>query len=82
MQQHLLLKRAQDNSKRDEQFEDHCVHLNLQENAVGLLECRGRIQGDYPIYLPDSHPFAEKMVAEAHISTLHGGSEPHNGKDS
>ena len=73
MQRHLLLKRAQDNSKRDERFEDHCVHLNLQENADGLLECRGRIQGDYPIYLPDSHPFAEKMVAEAHISTLHGG---------
>ena len=73
MQRHLLLKRAQDNSKRDERFEDHCVHLNLQENADGLLECRGRIQGDYPIYLPDSHQFVEKMVAEAHISTLHRG---------
>ena len=73
MQRHLLLKRALDNSKRDERFEDHCVHPNPQENADGLLECRGRIQGDYPIYLPDSHPFAEKMVAEAHISILHGG---------
>ena len=39
MQRHLLLKRARDNSKRDERFENHFVHLNLQENADGLLEC-------------------------------------------
>ncbi|PFX28395.1 Pro-Pol polyprotein [Stylophora pistillata] len=73
MQRHLWLKRAQVNLKREERFEDHCVHLNLQENANGLLEFQGRIQGDYPIYLPEFHPFAEKMVADAHIRTLHGG---------
>ena len=73
MQRHLWLKQAQDKSKRDKQFKDHCVQLNLEENADGLLECQGLIQGDYSIYLPDSHPVAEKMVAEAHISTLHGG---------
>lgn len=73
MQRHLWLKRTQVKFKRDERFEDHRVQLNLQENADGLLECRGRIQGDYPIYLPESHPFAEKMVADAHIRTLHGG---------
>ena len=27
--------------------------LNLQENENGLLECRGRIVGHYPLYLPN-----------------------------
>ena len=47
--------------------------LNLQENAEGLLECRGRIQGIYPIYLPDTSTLAEKFVQHAHKTTLHGG---------
>lgn len=47
--------------------------LNLQENAQGILECRGRIQGEYPVYLPDTHAFTEKLVEEAHWHTLHGG---------
>ena len=28
--------------------------LNLQENENGLLECRGRIVGHYPLYLPNT----------------------------
>ena len=47
--------------------------LNLQKNEQGLLECRGRIQGDYTIYLPDDDLFSEKLVARAHENTLHGG---------
>ena len=38
-----------------------------------MLECRGRIQGVYPIYVPESHQFARKLVEEAHDRTLHGG---------
>ena len=29
--------------------------------------------GEYPIYLPDEHPFTAKLVFNAHLSTLHGG---------
>ena len=29
--------------------------------------------GEYPIYLPDDHPFTAKVVFKAHLSTLHGG---------
>lgn len=47
--------------------------LNLQKNDDGLLECRGRLQGDYPIYIPDSTILAEKIVQRAHNTTLHGG---------
>ena len=65
--------RAQNNAKGSEKFEEDRLQLNLQERQDGLLECRARIQGDYPIYLPDSHPFTEKQTVVAHQSTLHGG---------
>ncbi|XP_044182089.1 uncharacterized protein LOC114969988 [Acropora millepora] len=64
--------RAINNVKRREKFEEDRLQLNLQERQDGLLECHGRIQGDYPIYLPDSHPFTEKLTMVAHQSTLHG----------
>ena len=36
-------------------------------------ECRGRIQGTFPVYLPPKVSLSEKMVQDAHILTLHGG---------
>ena len=47
--------------------------LNLQPNQEDLLECRGRVQGEYPIYLPDTSIFSLRVVEEAHQQTLHGG---------
>ena len=67
------IKRAQQSSRVTESFERDQLQLNLQTNNEGILECRGRIQGQYPIYLPDSHPFTVKIVTEAHQRTLHGG---------
>ena len=49
------------------------MKLNLQQNKDGIFECRGRIQGHYPIYLPDDGVFTEKLVAHFHTQTLHGG---------
>ncbi len=63
------IKRAQTNCD----IEEDRMRLNLQINAEGLLECRGRIQGQYPLYLPDTHPFTAKIVEDAHLRTLHGG---------
>lgn len=48
------------------------LQLNLQSNTEGMLECRGRIQGHYPIYLPDDCQFTEKFVQRAHRHTIHG----------
>ena len=45
----------------------------MQTNASGLLECHGRIQGKYPIYLPTKAVFARKLVQKVHCETLHGG---------
>ena len=69
----LWLKRVQETFSTDERFEEHRLQLNLQPNENGLLECRGRIQGVCPIYVPESHQFARKLVEEAHDCTLHGG---------
>ena len=49
------------------------VALSLQLNQNGLLECRGRLQGDYPVYLSDTSLFARRVVEDAHLVTLHGG---------
>ena len=47
--------------------------LNLQYSDKQVLECRGRIIGEYPIYLSDDHPFIAKLVFNAHLVTLHEG---------
>ena len=50
--QHLFwVKRAQQSCE----LEDDRLRLNLQPNPHGVLECRGTIQGLYPLYLPDKH---------------------------
>ena len=49
------------------------VALNLQPNQEGLLECRGRIQGEYPVYIPETSILGLRLVEEAHKETLHGG---------
>lgn len=67
------IRRSQVRSKGTTKFEGDQLQLNLQENADGILECRGRIQGEYPAYLPDDAVFAEKLVTHSHIQTLHGG---------
>ena len=54
-------------------FSEDRLRLNLQESNDGLFECRGRIQGEYPIYVPGDHVLARKLVEEVHLKTLHGG---------
>ena len=65
--------KTQNEGQNSPKFEEDRARLNLQENNEGVLECRGRIQGDFPIYLPDTSLFSEKLVAETHKKTLHGG---------
>ena len=56
----------------DAHFQEEKLRLNLQPNDSGLCECRGCVQGDYPLYLPDDELFTQKLVE--HLKTLHGGS--------
>ncbi len=67
------IKKAQSRGERMEKFAEDKLQLNLQLNNNGICECRGRVQGDYPIYVPDGDILAEKLVAHMHLEMLHGG---------
>ena len=66
------IKKTQDQGRNSPKFDEDRVRLNLQENEEHILECRGRIQGEFPVYLSDENIFSEKLVADAHKKTLHG----------
>ena len=67
------IRRVQRRAKSSARYLDERLQLNLQENDEVILECRGRIQGMYPIFIPDDCEFAVKLVEEAHRTSLHGG---------
>ena len=67
------VKRVQPRATADKHYQEDRLQLNLQPNQDGVLECRGRIQGHFPVYLPDSQRFTEKLVTQFHLGTLHGG---------
>ena len=69
----FMIKRAQKDVDETSQFKNDCQRLNLVKNEEGIYECRGRIQGDYSLYLPFRHPVSEKIVENAYLQTLHGG---------
>ena len=56
------IKRAQQQAISDGHFQEDKLQLNLQRNADGVLECRGRIQGEYPVFLPDFALYTIKVV--------------------
>ena len=67
------IKRVQRDAQTTAKFEKDKLQLNLQINQQQILECRGCLEGEYPIYLPDDHPFTSKLLHQAHLATLHGG---------
>jgi hypothetical protein len=67
------IKRVQRDVQTTAKFEKDKLQLNLQINQQQVLECRGRLEGEYSIYLPDDHPFTSKLLHQAHLATLHGG---------
>jgi hypothetical protein len=72
-QELLWIKRAQNQGMSDDKFLEDKAQLHLESNSEEVLVCKGRIQGEYPIYLSDSTLYAAKVVEYAHESTLHGG---------
>ena len=65
-------KKTQKQWEGSDQSQEEQLRLNRQPNRKGGLECRGRIQGNYPVYLPDSALYTLKFVQHAHEITLHG----------
>ena len=56
------------------EFKDDAEKLNFQlDKTRRIYICKGRITGDYPISIPSNTSMSEKLVAYAHLKTLHGG---------
>ena len=72
-QELFWIKRSQCQGTNDAKFPDDKEQLNLKPNVEGVLECRGRIQGVYPVYLLDPALYTVKVVQCAHVVILHGG---------
>ena len=66
-------ERVQAEATYSKKFSAHKLQLNLQLRDSGLLECRGRLIGAYPIYLPDDNLFTFMFVQQVHLTTLHRG---------
>ena len=66
-------KKTEKQWEGSDQFQEDQLRLNLQPNRKEVLECRRRIQGNYPVYLPDSVLYTLKFLQHAHGITLHGG---------
>ena len=72
-QQELFwLKQAQQSALHPANFEEDKLQLNLQYNDQKVLECPGRIMGEYPMYLPDEYPFNAHLSLEGLDSARQG----------
>ena len=55
----------------DLQYKQYEEQLNLVKDEQEMFVWKGRIQGIDPIFFPSNSTFAEKMVMDAHLRTLH-----------
>ena len=67
------IKREQQRVQHSEKFKINEERLDLRQNSEGIYVCKGRIEGVYPIYLPNKSLLSEKIIFAVHKNTLHGG---------
>lgn len=66
------IRRVQSQDMQKPHFEQTRRELNLRPNANRVLKSHGRVQGQYPVYLPADSLFTRKLVQRIHAETLHG----------
>ena len=49
----MLIKREQNLYSNTKNFEISRQQLNLKMNQEGIYECHGRIERDYPVFIPN-----------------------------
>ena len=59
--------------QRHRQVSRRQIKTELTTELSWVYECRGRIQGEFPLYLPPAARLSKKIVKDAHIVTLLGG---------
>ena len=72
-QKKFYIKREQEKVVSSDRFEDDKKRLNLEKNDEGVYICKGRLQGFYPIYLPQDSVLSKKVIFAEHKRSLHGG---------
>ena len=60
-------------SRSEETVQGGPAEAEFAAKWLGVYQCRGRIQRDYPTYLLEDEAFTEKLVLNAHMLTHHGG---------
>ena len=66
------IRRIQTRNANTEKFTKDQQQLHLKKNDEGIYECRGRVQRDYPVYLPDNESLTNKIVMHSHKLSCHG----------
>ena len=69
----ILIRGEKSQFEETEAFQNDVKQLNLVKNIKEIYKCQGRIQGDYPTYIPKNSKLAEKIIQHSHKKTLHGG---------
>ena len=68
-----LIKQVQREVEHSEKFTYNQKRLNLHKNQEEIYECRGKIEGAYPVYIPSESILSQKIIFSAHKITLHRG---------
>ena len=53
-------------------YQEISQRLGLTLDEEGILRCRGRVTGEYPVYIPTNSMLARRIIEDAHERTLHG----------
>ena len=59
--------------QHSEKFKINEKRLDLQQYSERICVCKDRIEGAYPIYLPNESLLSEKIIFAVHKNTLLGG---------
>ena len=71
--ENVWVKTIQTKIQETLEFKDGAEKLNLQlDKTRRIYICKGRITGDYLIYIPSNTLMSEKLVAHGQLKTLHG----------
>ena len=68
-----IVKISQNSKMLENDYEDISKRLGLTPDKEGILRCRGRVTGEYPVYIPTNSKLARLIIEDAHERTLHGG---------
>ena len=49
-----------------------CCGSTYNQTVMEFWNVPGRVQGHYPMFLPDEQRYTKKLVVQAHLAMLHG----------